>query len=642
MNRIILFIAAMIPFDMVAATPPIEVYGQLPALDQAVISPSGERIALSANMDGTRRVIILDGQGELVSANRVGDAKVRELDWAGDRYLVVWTSSTEELDYRFSTQKAELSNAHILDLQAGTSDVVFGADDNMIGGVNGFYGLNSRDGKWFGYFSGNTMSRSREQGGGYRLEDLAPDLYEIDMSDGGASRLDINKESGIFHDWLIGEDGKIAADLEVHAGPGSWTLRSGNRKLADGSSPYAEITILGFGTNGDSVIYSESDPETAINRWFEIPLSGGAATEVLPDLSARRAFFSEDRRLVGVQTGGPGANYKFFDPLHQQIMGAAQRAFPGKRVELVDASADFMKLIVKTQGSGDPGTWWLVDISSGSAVDLGVSYTLRAADVGAVERFAYTAADGLDMEGILTLPPGQESATNLPAIILPHGGPAAHDEQMFDWWAQAFASRGYAVFQPNFRGSTGYGAAFRLAGHGEWGRKMQTDLSDGLHELVRKGIVDPERVCIMGASYGGYAALAGVTMQSGIYRCAVAVNAVADLERFYRDDLREAGQNRVLARAWRRQFGNERSLGEMSPARFAARAEVPVLIIHGLDDTVVPSEQGEIMRDALQSAGKDVTFVPLPGEDHWLSTGEMRLMMLRHAVAFTMRHNPPG
>jgi dipeptidyl aminopeptidase/acylaminoacyl peptidase len=134
--------------------------------------------------------------------------------------------------------------------------------------------------------------------------------------------------------------------------------------------------------------------------------------------------------------------------------------------------------------------------------------------VGPISTVAYTAADGLELDGILTLPPGRE-AKDLPLVMLPHGGPHAYDEVAFDWWAQAFASRGYAVFQPNFRGSTNRDDAFVRAGYGEWGRKMQSDISDGLQALADKGIVDPKRACIVGASYGGYAALAGVTLQQG-------------------------------------------------------------------------------------------------------------------------------
>ena len=145
--------------------------------------------------------------------------------------------------------------------------------------------------------------------------------------------------------------------------------------------------------------------------------------------------------------------------------------------------------------------------------------------VSKVESVKYKAADGLEITGYLTLPNGRE-AKGLPLIVFPHGGPASRDTLGFDWWAQAMASRGYAVLQVNFRGSDGLGWEFTKAGFGEWGRKMQTDLSDGVRNLTSQGVVDPKRVCIVGGSYGGYAALAGATLQKDVYRCAVSFGGV--------------------------------------------------------------------------------------------------------------------
>jgi dipeptidyl aminopeptidase/acylaminoacyl peptidase len=243
------------------------------------------------------------------------------------------------------------------------------------------------------------------------------------------------------------------------------------------------------------------------------------------------------------------------------------------------------------------------------------------------------------MDGILTLPPGRE-AKNLPVILFPHGGPNARDEAEFDWWAQAFASRGYAVFQPNFRGSTGRSAVFRLAGNGEWGRKMQTDISDGLAELVRQGIVDPTRACIMGASYGGYAALAGVTLQHGLYRCSVAVAPVSDLKDFDATRYRESGDNKMVRSSWRELLGDPKNFNEVSPRRHAAQADAPVLLIHGKDDTVVNFSQSQAMADALKDAGRPYEMVVLRQEDHWLSRSETRKQMLEAAMAFVQRYNP--
>jgi dipeptidyl aminopeptidase/acylaminoacyl peptidase len=251
----------------------------------------------------------------------------------------------------------------------------------------------------------------------------------------------------------------------------------------------------------------------------------------------------------------------------------------------------------------------------------------------------YKAGDGMDIAAVLTLPPGVPGK-NLPVIVMPHGGPEARDYPGFDWWAQAFASRGYAVLQPNFRGSSGYGAAFLRAGYGEWGRKMQSDISDGLAFLAQSGIADPGRACIVGASYGGYAALAGVTLQKGFYRCAVSVAGVSDLPKMVATDVKESGRDATLVRALRQQVGSGKDLRAVSPVRLADAADAPILLVHGREDTVVDYDQSADMAKALQKAGKPVELLTLAGEDHWLSKSETRMAMLEAVVAFVMKENP--
>jgi dipeptidyl aminopeptidase/acylaminoacyl peptidase len=213
----------------------------------------------------------------------------------------------------------------------------------------------------------------------------------------------------------------------------------------------------------------------------------------------------------------------------------------------------------------------------------------------------------------------------------------------FDWWSQALASRGYAVLRPNFRGSDGLGKDFLDAGAGEWGRKMQTDLSDGVRHLAAQGVIDPARVCIVGASYGGYAALAGATIDRGVYRCAASVAGPSDLEKMLVFSLEKEGRNAF--KYWAGYMGvtgrASPVMAEISPIRNADKVSIPVLMVHGKDDTVVPYLQSTIMVRALQDAGKPVELVTLEGEDHWLSKTKTRLQMLQSVVAFLEKHNPP-
>jgi dipeptidyl aminopeptidase/acylaminoacyl peptidase len=174
---------------------------------------------------------------------------------------------------------------------------------------------------------------------------------------------------------------------------------------------------------------------------------------------------------------------------------------------------------------------------------------------------------------------------------------------------------------------------------------MQTDISDGVVNLAGQGLIDPKRACIVGASYGGYAALAGVTVQQGLYRCAVSYGGISDLNAFLFWLAPADSDDRTARARYERKFigaksNDDPALKDLSPARLAERADAPVLLIHGADDTVVPIAQSQQMQRALQKAGKPVDFVQLKGEDHWLSRDTSRKAMLEAAVAFVARYNP--
>jgi dipeptidyl aminopeptidase/acylaminoacyl peptidase len=232
-------------------------------------------------------------------------------------------------------------------------------------------------------------------------------------------------------------------------------------------------------------------------------------------------------------------------------------------------------------------------------------------------------------------------------VVLVHGGPEARDEPGFDWLSQAFAARGYAVLQPEYRGSSGFGPDFIAAGYGQWGRKMQTDVSDGVRDIVKSGVVDPARVCIAGWSYGGYAALAGAVFDPSAYRCALDMAGPADLRLMLQETDYDSNpsSDSESVRYWTRFMGvkspNDEKLDDISPALHADKAAVPILIVHGVDDTVVRYEQSKRMVEALKRAGKPYEFVTLKGEDHWGSRSETRLQLLQAWIKFLEAHNPP-
>jgi dipeptidyl aminopeptidase/acylaminoacyl peptidase len=304
----------------------------------------------------------------------------------------------------------------------------------------------------------------------------------------------------------------------------------------------------------------------------------------------------------------------------------------GVRHRAVSYAEDPRKMIIYTESATDAGIYVLCDFVTGDISDIAINYEALPEEwITQKQSVQYKAADGLEIHGYLTLPPFRD-AKNLPLVVLPHGGPRSRDFINFDWQSQCLAAHGYAVLQPNFRGSSGYGADFLAAGNGEWGRKMQTDLSDGVRHLVSKGLIDPRRVAILGASYGGYAALAGATLDQGVYRCAI---SMIDFER---DFTNSSDAARIVY--WKTLMGDPKAYDAISPARQAAKAYCPILLIHGSDDTVVPVEQSHRMEKALKSAGRPVTLITYTGQDHWETQGSSRIEMMKEVLRFLSNHNP--
>jgi dipeptidyl aminopeptidase/acylaminoacyl peptidase len=219
---------------------------------------------------------------------------------------------------------------------------------------------------------------------------------------------------------------------------------------------------------------------------------------------------------------------------------------------------------------------------------------------------------------------------------MPHGGPFARDAETWDWWSQFLADRGYAVIQPNYRGSSGYGTAFAEKGQGQWGLAMQDDLNDALAFLAREGIADPKRAAMVGGSYGGYAAMRAAQRDGALYRCAVAFAGVSDLQALLRYDGRFLNTGGGID--WLRKQAPD--LRAVSPINFPADFSIPILLVHGKTDQRVPVKQSRELAEKLRRAGKNVKYVEQPLGDHFVSRAADRLQFLTELEAFLKEHNP--
>ncbi len=620
--------------------PPLDAYGDLPKVEQMALSSNGMRLAMVTQIKQERRLVLVDNDKVLLNT-AVADLKIRGMDWAGDDFLVVEKSDTVDVPLGFTATKYELFSAIIVNPAGGKVATVFADSPSMSSAIFGSYGFRKAGEKWTGLYSGIKYKRTADRTA-FEFDHGRPFLFAVDLADNKPRQVARSANENHRRSWLVDGTGEPAATIDM-AQTGDWTIENAaGRMLTSGFASNGDVWLVSFGKTADTLIYAMEDREAGTNRYFEVPLVGGEIKEQFLDVEFDRLLLNPfDSTLLGYITKVGGKDKPtLLDPRHQAIFRSLYRAFPNLDMTLIDWSQDFGKFIVLVRGNGDSGTYYSVDLTGGKADPIGYERpSIHPKHVGAISTVTYKAADGLDLDGILTLPPGR-APKNLPLVMLPHGGPSAHDIETFDWWAQAFASRGYAVFQPNFRGSTNRDNAFRDAGEGQWGRKMQTDISDGLAELAKRGIVDPRRACIMGASYGGYAALAGVTLQKGLDRCAVAVAPVSDLADFYHSEYRESGQDKMLRRNFRQSLGDPKTFDEISPRKNAARADAPILLIHGKDDIVVRFNHSTRMADALKAAGKPFELVELREEDHWLSNAATRKQMLQEAMRFVQQHNP--
>jgi dipeptidyl aminopeptidase/acylaminoacyl peptidase len=302
-------------------------------------------------------------------------------------------------------------------------------------------------------------------------------------------------------------------------------------------------------------------------------------------------------------------------------------------VYVYDTAEDGKSFLLLVEGPHDPPAYYYYQTEKRDIQLLGSSRKrLEGAARPTASVVSWKARDGKEISGYLTLPVGATATTTrLPLVVHPHGGPEARDHLAFDRWVQYFAARGYAVFQPNFRGSAGFGKSFAESGYGEWGRAMQNDITDGVKMLVEKGTVDASRMCIVGASYGGYASLIGVATTPEMYRCAVSIAGVTDLEDFISWRKRNWGSDSEGYKYWLKAIGDPdaqaEKLRETSPVQLAARIKVPVLLIHGTEDFIVPIAQSRAMKRALEKAGRKTDLLEYEKEGHtFWSDNEYRML----------------
>lgn len=641
-------LCALFGIDVAVAAPALEVYSNDPKTSDARISPDGKMLALQVAIDRPG-FLLLDLETGKQKTIVVETLKVRNFEWSGPNHILLFASDTVT-NYAFSSPKIEYGGVFSIDVRDPGQPVQLLGRNKSLAIQNSLWNVRAVTGNENGDV---LMTAVMSRNGARRRGNT--DLVLV-SGETGRGRVIARGNGGTGY-WVVSPKGHVIARVNHHSKsdlfeiqvPTDEDRRGGWKTLFNEATAMANFEVYGATSDEKSLIVGTL-AESGRFALFTMSLDDGAIGDVLFEHSSVDVggIIKDEHTgaVVGASYTLDGPEQKFFENDLQAILSAMRKALPEKSVRLASWDRDRRKFVVFAEGAGDAGAFFLFDKTRGSlrkVTDLRPD--LAPGDVARVRPFYYKTRDDVEIHAFLTLPTNG-GKSDLPLVVMPHGGPASRDSTSFHYWSQFLASRGYAVLQMNFRGSNGYGQAFEDAGFGEWGGKMQDDITDGVAHVVGEGIADARRICIVGGSYGGYAALAGAAFTPDLYRCAISVAGVGDLERMLAWEQNRYGANSSTYEYWRTSIGDPaRDLDRIrarSPQNAVNAITADVLLIHGKDDTIVPFEQSVRMAKAMETAGKPVRLVALKGEDHWLSTARSRGEMLREIEGFLAKHLGPA
>ncbi len=357
------------------------------------------------------------------------------------------------------------------------------------------------------------------------------------------------------------------------------------------------------------------------------------------DITLVPTFDELDAFAIRTMPGRPAVTLLDRNAPEAAVLVAMMKQFPGEDIVFTSASHDGKKVVFLADADTDPGVYYLYDADRKKLTQLYENRPwIKPEQMASMEPIALKARDGLGLHGYLTRPAGRSGAKQLPMVVLVHGGPyGIHDRWRFDPEVQLFASRGYAVLQVNYRGSGGYGDAFLRAGYREWGGKMQDDVTDATKWAIEQGIADAQRICIVGGSYGGYAAMEGVVKEPDLYRCAIASSGIYDLPMMYS---RGPTQQFLFGENFLKMVLGEdhEQLVARSPIALLDRLKAQVMLVVGGADPIVPPVQGENLHDALLKRKVEHEWVYERTEGHGFFTEAHLTRRYERELAFLDRN----
>ncbi|MBQ4890241.1 S9 family peptidase [Shewanella sp. MMG014] len=614
---------------------PVEAFASIPDVSHVRLSPNGKHIA-SLLLDDTaevpHKIVALfnteTGQFHIPMKNDHEKFMITNLTWASDEILLITAlmpskrfgkNANESLLIKYNlstgeagsvlTKKALKRFDSIPQYQGDVIDLLPKDPEHILLSVSGF------------------SKRVSE-----------PTVIKVNLYNGSFTTEQYYREHVI--DWMTDQQHRVRIATYQDRDTTEYRIyeqseANGDLRLLWKSEAYSEETVipLGFDVNPNT-LYVKAYHED-FYAVFKVDLTDPKLTKKLvykqdnADVNARLIHSKITRQAIGIATGTDN-EYHFWDKNYQKLNKRLKAALPDTQNYLTQFSKNERRYMVFATSPTQPGLFLYGDRDANRLEVIAAKYSqLTPALLVEPQQISYESKDGLEIPAYLTLPKGIE-AKKLPTIIFPHGGPHSYVSDSFDYWTQFFANRGYAVLQMNFRGSTGLGYEFKKAGMQGWGKAMQGDVDQGTRYLINQGIADPDKICIVGGSYGGYAAMMGAAMNPGLYQCVISFAGVADVENLVK-----------LSRFYTTHELTKKTLGddydelyEYSPIRHADKINVPILLIHGDNDKVVQVSQSRDMYRKLDALDKPVEYVEIENGNHYLSNNQHRLMTFKAIEKF--------
>ncbi|MHA6289159.1 alpha/beta hydrolase family protein [Maricaulis sp. CAU 1757] len=619
---------------------PVDAFSSLPHMSLATLSPDGEHIAFLTAVDEQPLLMVINRETRASQFVEVSEIRPESIHWADASTVYLRASDvtsmfgfTGAIDYRAIIAFDIGNQMEPRQLLRHSRQVGFNVNHARLVGVDPN--------------TGELLIPAFDDERDYNL-------LAVDATTGRSRRRARGRSN--TQDYAVGPAGELLARMDYDQERNRQTIfipeeRGWERILRTTDADRPAFWLAGQLPDGRFAVTTTFLPDSpsgdSRHGLYEFSLETGEIVDVIFehdrfDLGGVRVD-PYSNLVIGVHWEDVFREHLWFDETfadHQRVLDAT---FPDGSPQIQSWSADRHEFLIRVERSTAPPAYYLYTPSAGALVFLASAReTLNQAPLPSRDHISYPVRDGHQLEAYLTRPSG---GGPFPMVLLPHGGPESRDVGGFDALAHFLATRGYIVVQPNFRGSEGYGYRWRAAGFGQWGRGvMQHDLTDTVGVLVDAGLADPDRVCIVGASYGGYAALAGATFTPDLYRCAVSIAGVSDLPGMLSYTQERFGRHHWFVNAWQERFvgASDNSLREamnaLSPARHADAMRAPLLLLHGRDDSVVPLSQSRQMERAVRRAGGTVDLIELDNGDHWLSSSQSRREVFLAIESFLGQH----